>query len=146
MLNLRPNYVYGIIDPANDDLIYIGKGSFRRDTSHALPSVYNRWKTNPLYIRIKEIIEDEKSMYKIVRFADGLTEDAALDLECELIQKEFNRGRFCKLTNTTAKRGRVYPMEERLRRSAMMSERMKRIHSSDDMSVKARMYSKNHKK
>lgn len=74
-------YVYGLIDPRDDSLFYVGKGTGARCKSH-----WREWRRGQVvngrkFERIGEI--GQEPSVKI--FAEGLSEPAAFKLERELI-------------------------------------------------------------
>ena len=84
-LNKKEYYVYGLIDPRDNQYFYIGKGKGKRYNSHLKENLKDV--TNPYkYFRIKEI-ETENLKVKIEILFPYLTEKDAFKLEKIIIYK-----------------------------------------------------------
>jgi hypothetical protein len=80
-------YVYGLIDPRNKEIFYIGKGKGKRAYQH-LTEEYTEEKGNREKInRIKEIQKKQGKQPEIKFFAENLSEEAAYALEEILIDR-----------------------------------------------------------
>lgn len=84
-MNKKEYYVYGLIDPRDDQYFYIGKGKGKRYNSHLKESI--KTTTNILkHSRIKEI-EAKNLQVKTEILFPYLTENEALELEKIIIYK-----------------------------------------------------------
>lgn len=77
-------YVYALIDPRNNEVFYIGKGTDNRIFDHEVESKKNIDSEKNKIIRIKEIINDGFETKKII-LNWGLTEKEAFASEASLI-------------------------------------------------------------
>ena len=95
--SLNGFYVYALVDPRNDKVFYIGKGTGNRVFSHEIESVKSRESEKKKLQKIREI---ENCGYSIRRLIInwGLTENEAFIAEATLINL-LNRMPDIKLTN-----------------------------------------------
>ena len=80
-------YVYGLVDPRDNSLFYIGKGRKKRMFEHVPLARNNRSKCNhspKLYARIKEILTTHTDCKYIIYFSN-MTEVESLAIESQLI-------------------------------------------------------------
>lgn len=97
LLALGDFYVYGLIDPRNNKLFYIGKGTKNRVFEHEKESL-NSFDSDKLKLKtISEIVAEGKSVKKII-INSNLTEKEAFAAEASLINI-FNYIGDIKLTN-----------------------------------------------
>lgn len=82
--SLNGFYVYALVDPRNDKIFYIGKGTGNRVFSHEAESNKN---SKSEKLKIQKILEIEKSGFSVRRIIVnwGLTEDEAFASEAALI-------------------------------------------------------------
>ncbi|MGI9501916.1 MAG: GIY-YIG nuclease family protein [Geminicoccaceae bacterium] len=84
--SLKGFYVYGLVDPRDLEVFYIGKGSGARYASH-LAKVRNGHRDNvDKAIRILDILSDDQEPIAVC-FSDGLTEGEAFSLERTTIRE-----------------------------------------------------------
>ena len=100
LLSLGDYYVYGLIDPRNKKVFYIGKGAGNRVFEHERESLEN---PNDEKLKSKTIAEIKGQGYEIekVIFNSNLTETEAFAAEAALINA-FNYISDTKLTNIVA--------------------------------------------
>lgn len=100
LLSLGDFYVYGLIDPRNKKIFYIGKGAGNRVFEHERESVGS---PNDEKLKLKTIAEIKEEGHKIekVIFNSNLTETEAFAAEAALINA-FNYVSDTKLTNIVA--------------------------------------------
>ena len=100
LLSLGDYYVYGLIDPRNKKIFYIGKGAGNRVFEHERESLGN---PNNEKQKLKTITEIKEQGYEIekVIFNSNLTETEAFAAEAALINA-FNYVSDTKLTNIVA--------------------------------------------
>lgn len=77
-------YVYGYFEPGNGEPFYIGKGKGDRAWVHLNPSVYK--KKSRFYNKLRKLLDSDQKP-DITLIQQGLSEDAAFTLECDLIQR-----------------------------------------------------------
>ena len=78
-------YVYLLIDPRNDEIFYVGKGTGNRVFAHALDVLANEESAGDKLERIREIrAADDEVQHQLLRF--GLTDRMALEIEAAAIQ------------------------------------------------------------
>lgn len=100
-------YVYALLDPANNEIFYIGKGKNQRVVDHIKEALncYQKM-TNPSakVQRILSILQNQQTLPKFIFLRTGLTEQAAYELEGMMIDfllkyKWFNFLKIADLTN-----------------------------------------------
>lgn len=94
MKSKKDYYVYQLIDPRNDEVFYVGKGSGNRINQHEHAAKRFDSSNSRKTQRILDILKDGETVTKFI-YAKNLLEQDAFDLERELI-KEIGRE---KLTN-----------------------------------------------
>ena len=93
-------YVYALIDPRNEKVFYIGKGTGNRIFSHEIESTHNARSEKNKLKRIREIEEDGFYVTRLI-INWGLTEEEAFASEATLINC-FKYMPDCKLTNAVS--------------------------------------------
>jgi hypothetical protein len=90
---MNNSYVYALVDPNNDSIFYVGKGTGYRDVSHFKPSMWsNPEKTNNpfLYFKIKSLFEKDTPP-QTIRLLENVSEDVAYEYESDIIKKMGRR-------------------------------------------------------
>lgn len=100
LLSLGSYYVYGLIDPRNKQIFYIGKGTGNRIFEHEIESLDNPNSDKLKLKTIEDIKENELEVEKII-INSNLTESEAFAAEAALINA-FNYVGNSKLTNIIA--------------------------------------------
>lgn len=98
LLSLGDYYVYGLVDPRNNSIFYIGKGSGNRIFAHENEIITNANKDKLKLETISEIKKCGKEVGKVI-IHSNLTEEEAFASEASLINV-FNYFNETKLTNS----------------------------------------------
>lgn len=92
-------YVYALIDPRNDEVFYIGKGTGNRVFDHAKDALTSPLKTDKLE-RIRDIIRDGKDVKNVIIRHNIPCDEAAFVIESVLIDL-INNSKFKLPTSLT---------------------------------------------
>jgi len=90
---MNDSYVYALIDPTDDSIFYVGKGTGYRDSSHFKPSMWKRPEdtVNPfLYYKIKSLFENDTPP-QIIRLLENVSEEVAYEYESNIISEMGRR-------------------------------------------------------
>ena len=100
LLSLGDFYVYGLIDPRNKQIFYIGKGTKNRVFEHERESLSN---PDSEKLKLRTILEIKNSGFEVEKIIinSNLTENEAFAAEASLINA-FNYVSDAQLTNIVA--------------------------------------------
>ncbi len=122
------NYVYMLIDPANDLPFYVGKGKANRVFDHLQCALENELESDK-YDKIRRIVESGQSVKHII-VRHGLSEKSAFEIESSLI----DTFKFISICNQFVE-GNIYSGHNSIEKGLMNADEIIRIYNAETLFV-----------